>query len=318
MLKKSLYTVTVFSVALFLYSFTVQERFPVLSGAYLGQKAPSEMAEIFMDGIISIIDEPEMCAAFTMDGKEFYFNRLHNGKMSIFCTHESNGIWTRPAPLPFSGKYTDRDFTISPDGNTIFFGSNRPAKPGGNMLSRLDIYYINRLSGIKWSDPENIGSVINTDKSENYPSVSTNGNLYFFSERIDGHGGCDIYVSRFIDDQYQKPEVLDLSVNSGKHDWDSYVAQDESYIIFSSKDRDDTIGGQDLYISFRVESGKWTKAVNMGPKVNSTSGEICPSVTLDGKYLFFTSRRRGDADIFWIDAKIIEEIKSHIERRKGK
>jgi Tol biopolymer transport system component len=53
----------------------------------------------------------------------------------------------------------------------------------------------------------------------------------------------------------------------------------------------------------------------MGPRINSTSGEICPSVSIDGKALFFTSRRRGKADIYWIDAGIIEEMKRAATRR---
>ena len=48
----------------------------------------------------------------------------------------------------------------------------------------------------------------------------------------------------------------------------------------------------------------------MGSKVNSESSEICPIVTLDGKYLFFTSRLRGNADVYWINAEIIEELKT--------
>ena len=47
----------------------------------------------------------------------------------------------------------------------------------------------------------------------------------------------------------------------------------------------------------------------MGPRVNSTDDEICPSVSLDGKYFFFTSRRRGNADIYWMTSEIINDLK---------
>jgi Tol biopolymer transport system component len=139
--------------------------------------------------------------------------------------------------------------------------------------------------------------------------VANNGNLYFFSNREDSFGGCDIYISRYIDGRFLPPENLGNAINSPQNDWDSCIAPDESYIIFSSQNRDDTLGGQDLYISFRKENKAWTKARNMGPSVNSHSGEICPSVSLDGKYLFFTSRRRGKADIFWVKADIIDKLR---------
>ncbi len=282
---------------------------PVLRDPYFGQHVSSEKAEIFMDGIISLSNEEEMCAAFTADGQEFYYNAHHQDNWAIFMTKEVDGQWTRPTPLPFTSDYTDRDFTMSPDGNKILFGSNRPPSEGASQSESLDIFVTERLSGDRWSIPTSIGYPINTDRGENYPSVAQNGNLYFFSNRENGFGGCDIYLSRLVDGRYQAPENLGAEINSDKHDWDAYIAPDESYIIFSSQNRIDSIGKQDLYISFRTEKGGWTVAKNMGPAVNSPYDEICPSLSLDGKYLFFTSRRRGKADIFWIDARIIDDLR---------
>jgi len=287
--------------------------FPKLKGPYFGQKAPIKKAELFMDGIISTKSDPEMCAAFSLDGKEFFFNNEFNGYWAIFFTKVVNGFWTKPEPLPFTSDFTDRDFTISPDGTNIYFGSNRPKEKGQTAQRNLDIFVTKRDQSGHWSKPKNVGSVVNTNGGENYPSVARNGNLYFFSNRSDGFGGCDIYISRFLKNSYQQPENLGPAINSSQNDWDSFIVPDESYIIFSSQNRSDTNGRQDLYISFRDKQGNWTRAQNMGAKVNSSSGEICPSVSLDGKYFFFTSRRRGKADIFWINAKIIEDIKSKIK-----
>jgi Tol biopolymer transport system component len=308
------YYASVLFLILFYNSICAQNEFPLLKGEYFGQDAPKEKAEIFVDGIISTYDEPEMCASFSKDGKEFYFNAKHQNNWAIFVTKEINGRWTKPEPLHFTSDYIDRDFTISPDGNRIFFGSNRPRKSGDIKLNALDIYFIERYPSGEWSYPRNIGMVINSDYSENYPSIAANGNLYFFSNRNEGIGLCDIYGSKFVNGQYQPPQFLSNSVNSEKNDWDSFIAPDESYIIFSSQNRDDTLGGQDLYISFKGKNGSWSKAENMGPALNSQSDEICPSVSLDGKYLFFTSRRRGKADIYWISTQIISDIKNSYEK----
>lgn len=283
--------------------------FPVLKGPYFGQKVPKGRAEVFMDGIISKLNEDEMCAAFTRDAKEFYYNAHHKGNWAIFMTKEVDGQWMRPAPLPVTSDYTDRDFTMSPDGNKIFFGSNRPKNEGESPSGSLDIYVTERLSENRWSEPKNIGPPVNTDRGENYPSVAWNGNLYFFSNLGDSLGGCDIYVSRWENGFYTTPENLGSAVNSKKHDWDAVIAPDESFIIFSSQSRVDSIGNQDLYISYRKDDGGWTTARNMGPAVNSPHDEICPSLSLDGRCLFFTSRRRGKADIFWVDAKIIDDLR---------
>jgi Tol biopolymer transport system component len=308
-MKKELLIGLTFFMAFTFNCLSDPDEWPVLQGPYLGQKAPVDKAKIFLDGIISKYKEPEMCAAFTLDGKEFYFNAYYEDTWAIFVTKEVNGKWTKPEPLKFISDYTDRDFTMSPDGTKIYFGSNRPREEGGEKLKSLDIFFIERTQSGDWSEPKNIGAPINTDFGENYPSVARNGNLYFFSCRDDGLGGCDIYVSRFVDGRYNMPENLGSSINSEKNDWDAYIAPDESYIIFSSQDRDDSTGGQDLYISYRKKDGSWTQSKNMGLSVNSEFCEICPSVSLDGKYLFFTSRRRGQADILWITTDIITKLK---------
>ena len=283
-----------------------QNTFPVLRGPYFGQKAPVEKAEVFLDGIISTIQDPEMCAAFAKDGREFYYNAIFKNNWTIFSTKIVDGKWTKPEPMDFTSGYTDRDFTISPDGNKIHFGSNRPRYKGDDVLTSLDIFMTERIQGDRWAEPKNVGSPINTDHGENYPSMAQNGNLYFFSNRNDGLGGCDIYVSRFVNGRYTQSANLGHAVNSAKNDWDAFIAPDERYIIFSSQNRDDTIGGQDLYISYRKSDGAWTQAKNMGTDVNSQFAEICPSVSLDGQYLFFTSRRRGKADIYWISTEILQ------------
>jgi len=296
-------------IAFYGYPLKKESKLLNLKGLYMGKKAPVEKADVFLDGIISKMNTPEMCAAFTKDGKEFYYNALYKGEWSIFTSKDSGNGWTKPVPLNFTSGFVDRDFTISPDGNKLYFGSNRPRNKGLDKQKKLDIFVTQRLTDGKWSEPESVGTPVNTDSGENYPSIAANGNLYYFSCRKGGMGGCDIYMSKLVRERYTEPIILDEAVNSEKHDWDAYIAPDESYIIFSSKDRHDSIGGQDLYISYKKSNGSWTQAKNMGPAVNSESGEICPSVSLDGTYFFFTSRRRGMADIYWMTTDIIQKLK---------
>lgn len=299
-----------------IYALEKGNRFPDLKGPYMGRNAPVEKAGVLLDGLISTLDAPEMNAAFTQDGKEFYYCALHQGKWSIFVTRDSGNGWTTPVPLPFTAGYTDRDFTMSPDGNKIYFGSNRPRKKDGPVQKRLDIFVTKRLPTNQWSIPEALPPPVNTDYGENYPCAAANGNLYFFSCRPDGMGGCDLYISKRVNGRYETPELLPGTVNSEKNDWDAYIAPDESYIIFSSQDRADSVGGQDLYISFKTPDDTWSQAKNMGVAVNSAYGEICPVVSPDGKYFFFTSRRRGNADIFWMTAGVIEKLKQAHQRNE--
>ena len=96
-------------------------------------------------------------------------------------------------------------------------------------------------------------------------------------------------------------------INTEHDEYDLFIAPDESYLIFSS-DRPGGFGNVDLYISYKKGDGTWTEPKNMGRNINS-GGAVFPSVTDDGRFLFFQSRRGGNGDIYWVDAKIIEELK---------
>ena len=157
-----------------------QEKFPVLKGAVFGQEMPEGKAEVFMDGIISTLHGAEMCASLTKDGKTFYYNKKVNDHWAIVMTREVDGMWMPPEPIPFIAEYTDRDFTLSPDGSRLYWGSNRPRRKGGSMLGSLDIFMSENSSDHLWTEPVNVGPSINTEAGENYPSVASNGNLYFF------------------------------------------------------------------------------------------------------------------------------------------
>ncbi|HLY68356.1 MAG TPA: hypothetical protein VKR53_01430, partial [Puia sp.] len=121
-----------------------------------------------------------------------------------------------------------------------------------------------------------------------FPSVAANGNLYFYSNKVTGSG---IYCSKFEDGKYAKPEKLDSTINKkNTSSIDDCISTDEKFIIFASYGRPDSKGGGDLYISFNINGG-WSEAVNLGEPINSYAREFCPSITPDGKYLFFTSTR---------------------------
>jgi hypothetical protein len=145
--------------------------------------------------------------------------------------------------------------------------------------------------------------------NEACPTVARNGNLYFHAVYPRGEGEADIYCAEYIDGKYIAPKKLSNAINTKWGESNAFIAPDESYIIFGSR-RPGGFGAGDLYISFRTDSGEWTKAVNMGNVINTSFSEYCPSVSPDGKYLFFTrivgtNPRQGD--IFWVSAEIIHQ-----------
>jgi hypothetical protein len=282
---------------------------PDVSGPYLGQEPPGLEAELFAPNIIST-EHSEIGSVFSADHTEFYFTTWTEATgTKIMVTRQVDGTWLEPVIASFSNHPTDVDAAISSDDSKIFFGTRRP-RPGETVDQRngFDIWYANRDSS-DWSEEEWLGPVVNSGTSQVYPTVTADGTLYFQAVRDGGYGKADIYRSRLVDDNYQEPENLGPTINSEHYEGDVYVAPDESYLIISIYGRDDDLGGGDLYISFRTPTNEWTTPTNLGPGINSNQRDFCPTVSPDGKYLFFSSKRIGSGDIFWADARVIRDLK---------
>jgi len=227
---------------------------------------------------------------FTIYKSEAYFSAQSAlGELSVIIRVEKNDdSWSNPRIASFSGNHHDIEPFITSNGLKLFFASKRPKTENSQTID-YDIWYVTREQVNKqWSKPQNIGSPINTDKNEFYPSIADNGNLYFTANHEDSKGKDDIYISEFNHGKYTKPYSLSNAINSEGDEYNAYIAHDESFLIFGAYKRKDGFGSGDLYISFKTDN-KWSQAQNMGPEVNSKQMDYCPFV--EAHTLFFTSRR---------------------------
>jgi hypothetical protein len=287
------------------------DNWPDVAGPYFGQEPPGMMAEIFAPGIIST-DRSEINSVFAPDRDEFYFTAwTRETGTKIMVTSQIDGRWTAPEVASFSNHPTDVDLAISYDGKRVFFGTRRP-RPGETEIREgvFDIWFADRTE-TGWGEEQYLGPVVNSGRSQIYPTVTRDGTLYFQAVREEGYGKADIYRSRLIDGVYQTPENLGPVINSENYEGDVFIAHDESYLIVSVSGRKDGFGEGDLYISFRSLDGSWSPLKNMGGAINSDKRDFCPMVTPDGKYFFFSSKRVGEGDIFWVDAKVINALRDY-------
>lgn len=256
----------------------------------------SDSAEIFAKDLVST-PLAERDGSLSPSGDIFFYTISSFIRPTIvFVKRTSNG-WQKPEVAPFSGVYSDLEPHFSPDGKRLYFSSNRPIVEGSDTKD-FDIWYVERIDD-SWSSPVNIGSPINTEANEFYPSTTNNGTLYWCATRNDkfGIGGEDIYFSAFTNGKYENVQVLSDSINTPADEFNAFIARDESYIIFTSSGWGNGYGRGDLWISYRHNEGYWSKPINMGPTVNSSGFEYCPSVSECGKYLFFTSDRTDISSI---------------------
>ena len=259
---------------------------------------------IFIPGIISTIDGFEFAGTFSPDGNEFFYTYRKPGIQAncIKYTKQENGVWCSPVFAPFSSDFREVEPHISPDGKKLYFNSRRPL-PGETAENNNRDVWVVKKNEDKWGDPQFLGSPI-SDTIAMYVTETNDGTIYFTGNRYRG-----IYKSAFTNNNFSTPERLPDEINYLYNAGHPYIAPDESYLIFDGRDDRKNFDDTDLYISFLKSDGSWTMAINMGHPINSDAGEICASVSPEGKYLFFQSRRTGNMDIYWADAKIIEDLK---------
>jgi hypothetical protein len=278
-------------------------------GPYLGEMPPGMTPKLFAPGFVST-DRRELNSVFSPDGNELYFAYSDGkGNYEIVVTRRgTDGRWTEPETASFSKEYSNVDLALSHDGKRVYFGSNRPRSGGETPEEGFGLWMALR-KGNGWGEPTNLGEAINSGEHQIYPTVTRDGTLYFQARREGGFGGSDIYRSRLVDGVYGTPENLGPAINTEANEGDVFIAPDESYLVVSTYGRDDSLGRGDLYVSFRNDDGSWTPVKNMGKPINSEAIDFCPMLSPDGKHLFFSSARAGTSDIYWVDSRVIEQMR---------
>ena len=227
--------------------------------------------------------------SLSKSGEEIFYT-LMIGRNGVLLTSGRTGEeWSAPAVLPFSGQFSDLEPFLSADGQRLFFASNRPAD-GGSEAKDFDLWWVDR-QGDTWGEPRQVGAPVNTEGNEFYPSVTDAGVLYYTARREGGMGGEDIWRAEPVGEAFGDPVPVSAAVNTDRDEFNAWISPDDTVLLFSSFGREDGLGGGDLYVSVRDESGAWSDSRNLGEPINSTSLDYCPFVSPDGSTFYFSSRR---------------------------
>ncbi len=189
----------------------------------------------------------EGATSFTGDYMTMYFTRCEVDKKEklgcrIFSSQKSDeGEWAKPKAINLGrDSLVVAHPSITDDGNTLYFVSNLPGSIG-----KMDIWKSTKGSNNEWSEPQNLGSAINTPGNEMFPFIHPDGTLYFSSDYHLGMGGLDIFKASIQNDGTWKVENMRYPINSTKDDF-GFAIQDEKEKGFFSSARD----GNDKIYSF--------------------------------------------------------------------
>jgi hypothetical protein len=280
--------------------------------AYFGQTPPGLIPEVFAPGIVSDTSWAEHCqVAVSPNGDEIFWSawtgeyKTEDGTKNteqIFYSKIENGMWTNPKLSEFTRNNKhglNGGPVFSLDGERLFFYQVKSPW----VSSDMNTYYVEKKNG-KWSnEPINVGQPYNS-KDRNYSPVFTKkGNAYKSSKGI---------VSRYTFENQKFMLVDTLIIHKDfRPAWNIYMSPKEDYVIFASR-HEGGYGDIDIYISFKTKENNWGYPINMGSEINTELRERFPTVSPDGKYLFFM-RHTETQDFFWVSTDIIKDLKSQSE-----
>ncbi len=258
----------------------------------------AETATKFESEVVSLTESAEFGITFTADMKTLFFTSKR-GEDKDFCIYTSrfeNNKWQPAGIASFSGKYFDADAFIDPQDDKLYFFSMRPRGKDTIPLEMPNIWYTGKKEG-SWAEPKMIKGDINSPTSgEGYLSLTKNGTMYFSTMgRLEGKQH-DIFKSTSSDHMFSEPEYVEIDIDTSFSN--PFISPDEDFLLIDSRQAGG-LGGNDLYFVKRLRGNTWSKPVNIGPKINTPGDEGTPSLSPDGKWLFFSR----DGDIYFISAE---------------
>ncbi len=177
----------------------------------------------------------EGTSTVSADGRTIIFTacqgRRTYGSCDLYISYKTGSDWSRPRNLggTINSRYWESQPSLSADGRTLYFVSDRPGGRGST-----DIYVSYKNGEGNWTDPVNLGPTINTAGDEVSPFIHANGkSLYFASNGLVGMGGQDIFLSELEAGKWSTPKNLGYPINTFGDQVSLYVSADGNQGYYS-------------------------------------------------------------------------------------
>src|SRR5687767_6794445 len=202
-----------------------------------------------------------------------------------------------------NSSYSDYSPVITADQSIMMFTSRRPGGVSAGLseednLPFEDIWFSTK-NGKKWTNARNLGAPVNLELHNAAICLSPDGQKLI---TYDGaKQGGDLFISELMGAMWTKPEQLGKAINTDGHEASASFSYDNKTLFFVSSDRKDGLGGHDIYYSPINEKGKFEKAHNIGPPINTPYDEDGVYMMPDGMSMYYSSKGAGSIggyDIF--------------------
>ena len=154
-------------------------------------------------------------------------------------------------------------------------------------------FALKAISSPTGPEPTRLGEPLNTYYFQYFPALTADNRFLIYTVRPTLTSDEEIMVVKFNKDgSLGTPAPISAAINTPYNEGAATISGDGKTLVFTSCDRPNAVGSCDLYISRRT-GNNWSKPQNMGRTVNSTAWDSQPSLSADGRTLYFTSDRRG-------------------------
>lgn len=210
------------------------------------------------------------------------------GNFDIFSISRDENGWGSlyHYPFPINSEYTDEAGNLTNDKKALLFSTDRPGGIGpyspfgqyykGDYQGNMDIY-VSLKTEDGWSEPINLGEIINTPYAERSPYLHPDGKtLYFSSDGHPGLGGLDVFKSVRLDDSWtnwSEPQNLGKELNTILNDWGYKITVNGDSAFFSAADRIIGYGGLDLYSVKLPKDAKPEPVVTIAGRIIDENGK---------------------------------------------
>ena len=311
--------------------------FPEITGAYLGQTAPGLNPELFAPGLVST-GLAERDLAVSSDGNAIYWGLFMGDMGSFIECRRDNNRWQEPEVISFG---RDADHTVfepclSPDGRQLWFLSTLPTEGEKDYRGwgNQNIFFSERKDDGSWSAPQDPGAAINTADAEYFPSMTSEGVLYF-TRNTRRTRDTEIFRTRQVEGHWQSAERLPDVLNGDKALYNCSIAPDESYLLacVGARGQYQKNGRSQYYVFFRKADDTWSEGVRLFSDTPfSEVDAVSISLSPDGRYIFFAAGlksalacrdrltfreiqalaqqpQNGQNDIYWVSAEMLETLR---------
>lgn len=191
---------------------------------------------------------------------------------------------------------------ITPDGKTLYFSRQNSPENIKGKKDYQDIYFAHYDNNL-WSKAENIGAPLNDQYANGINSVSSDGHtVLVFNGHTNSENAPSAEISQQTKNGWSTPKRVNIADFYNYSEFEDYQLTGDNKFLIMAVERDDSMGDQDLYVSFHQADDTWSKPLNLGPNINTEMAEFSPFLASDGKTLYFASEGHngmGNSDIYY-------------------